>query len=787
MQPESNIESYYYLKSASRLLKRYWYLFAFSMAFCISIAEFLNWYFQPVYEVGSIILIDEESAGNKPDPSHEFMKSFSIFTEANDIQLEILKMKSLDLVYKALESIHSEITYYAVNGIKTKELYTESPFQVIFQKDHTQPIGLKFKITPTSKNKFKIQTAKSDELVNLYNYKKHKSSSLSSFSMDKEYSFGDTIRSDFFAFQITCNTVQFSYFPADTKYYFLFNDLNMLAYSYQKEILIDQLAKDIHAASIKLKSKNVQKGIDLINALTVAYLQRNVDKKNFVAGNTIQYLDNQLSVIEDSLKLTENKLQEFRSSQKVMEISAKADQEFKGAAELENQREALQAKTNYYNYVINTLDKDHDVPTLLVPSSMGVDDNVLTGIIQDYIKLYNERNSLLQNNQAGSIYFKSLTTRITNQKNTLSENIRYLINTNNLLLHSTEERLRQKNAQITVLPAIQREMVGIERKYKLNDNIYNYMLQKKAEAEVAKASNLHENDVLEPVRLLQPNPVFPNKMLNLGIALVVGLIFPFAGFGMKDLMNNKIRNEQEVLLQTRLPFIGRIYTKKGRKTYAVLIDSPKSAISESFRTVRTNLDHYLQGKNNQVILLTSTAPEEGKSFVSLNLATSLALLGRKTVLVSFDIRKPGVYPALNLECQLGVSSILSGRATLEEALETTAIPNLDFIGSGPVLQNPSELIGSKNTEPLIDALRKKYDYVLIDTPPLGLVTDAYLLMKYADLKVFIVREKVTPRDQLSRLLRELESKKIGQFCWLINGVDATDTFYGTKNQYFSQD
>jgi capsular exopolysaccharide synthesis family protein len=787
MQPESNIESYYYLKSATRLLKRHWYLFAFSVAFFIGIAEFLNWYFQPVYEVGSIILIDDEVAGNKPDPSHEFMKSFSIFTAANDIQLEILKMKSLDLVYKALESIHSEVTYYSVNGIKTKELYSESPFQVSFRKDHIQPVGVKFNVTPTTANKFRIQTAQSDEPVNIYNYAKHKAGTLGSLQMNKEFTYGDTIQSDYYSFQVTCSPERLGYSPVGTRYYFLFNDLNMLSYSFQKEIMIDQLAKDVHAASIKLKSKNVQKGIDLINALTIAYLQRNVDKKNFVAGNTIQYLDNQLSVIEDSLKLTENKLQEFRSSQKVMEIGAKADQEFKGATELENQREELQAKTNYYNYVINTLDKDHDLPTLLVPSSMGVNDNVLTGVIEDYIKLYNERNSLIQNNQTGSVYFKSLTTKINNQKNTLSENIRYLINTNNLLLHSTEERLRKKNAQITVLPAIQREMVGIERKYKLNDNIYNYMLQKKAEAEVAKASNLHENDILEPVRLLQPTPVFPNKMMNLGIAFVIGLLFPFAGFGMKDFMNNTIRNEQEVMAQTEIPFLGRIYNKKGRKSHAVLLDAPKSAISESFRTVRTNLDHFLEGKNNQVILLTSTAPEEGKSFVSLNLASSLALLGRKTVLVSFDIRKPGIYPALKLECQLGVSSILSGRATLEEALETTAIPHLDFIGSGPVLQNPSELIGSKNTEPLIAELRKRYDYVIIDTPPLGLVTDAYLLMKHSDLKIFIVREKVTPRDQLSRLMKELENKKITQFCWLINGVDATDTFYGKKNQYFSQD
>ncbi len=787
MHTEQNTESYYYVKSAIRTIRRYWYLFAFSIAVSLSVAEFLNWYFQPVFEVGSTILIDEDASGNKPDASHEFMKSFSIFTETNDIQLEILKMKSLDIIYKALEKIHSEITYFSGNGLKTNELYTDCPFKVTFLKNHWQPVDVQFRVIPISKSRFRIQVEKNTEPLRLFNYENHKTSLVTGLSLNKIYTFGDTIQSASFCFQVSKTQDSFGYYPSAARYNFTFNDLDLLAYTYQKEISIEQLAKDVHAASIKLKSKNAQKGIDFIDALTLAYLQRNKDKKNFLAGNTIQYLDNQLSVIEDSLNLTENKLQAFRSSQKVMEIGPKADLEFKGAGDLENQKEELLAKTNYYNYVMKTLEKDKDMSSMLVPSSMGVNDNVLTTIIDEYVKLNNERNGLIQNNQTASHYFQTLTVKISNQKNTLLENIRYLVNTNNLLLNSIEDRLKKKNAQITVLPAIQREMVGIERKYKLNDNIYNYMLQKKAEAEVAKASNIHENDVLEPARLLQPKPVFPNKALNLGLAIVLGFIFPFAGFGMKDFMNNTVTSEHEIQTRTHMPFLGRVYHKKGRKNQSLLTDAPKSAVSESFRTVRTNLEHYLNGKTNQIVLLTSTLPAEGKSFVALNLATSLALLGRKTIMVSFDIRKPGIYPTLKLDCQLGISSILSGRATLAETQEKTSVPHLDFIGSGPVLSNPSELICSPNTEALLSELKMKYDYVIIDTPPLGLVTDAFLLMKYADLKIFVIREKVTPRDQLTKLLKEIENKKIAHCYWMLNDVDSTDRYYEKNSQYFSQD
>jgi len=788
MQQDQNTESYYYVKSAVRLIKRYWYLFGFSVVFFVGIAQCLNWYFQPVYDVGCVVLIDEEVAGNHPDPSHEFMKSFSIFTATNEIQLEILKMKSLDLVGKALESTHAELTYTAENGFRSNELYQESPFRVIYSKDHIQPVGLKITLVPLPNNRFRIFTEKPGELIHLYNFDKHRTCILNTLKIDKVCGYGDTLKTPFYSFSVVLDAEKLAYYAPTTKFSFQFNDLNLLAYTVQKELNIEQLAKDVHAASIKLKTKNVQKGIDFIDALTTAYLQRNMDKKNSLAENTIRYLDKQLGIIEDSLNLTESNLQVFRSSKKVMEIGAKSDQEFKGAGELENQKEELLAKANYYSYVKKTLDGDHDMTSLLVPSSMGINDNVLTGIIDEYLKLNNERNHLIQTKQTRSPVFEDLTLRLQNQRGMLLENINYLISTNNLLLGSVEGRLKKKNDQISELPVTQREMVGIERKYKLNDNSYNYMLQKKAEAEVAKASNIPENDILEPARLLQPKASFPNKILNLAIGFFLGLIFPFAAFGVKNFMDNTVTSEHMVQAVTTLPFIGRIYHRKGRKPVALLIDAPKSAISESIRSIRTNLDHFLLGKNHQAILLTSTLSGEGKSFVSLNLASSFALLGRKTVLVSFDIRKPGnSYPALKLECQLGISSILSGRATIEEALEHTSIANLDFIGAGPVLPNPSELIGSLNTETLMTKLKERYDYVIVDTPPLGLVTDALLLMKFADIKMFVVRSGHTPREQMAVLLREIESKKINQFYWLMNDVDASDTFYGRKNEYFSQD
>ncbi|MEO6904087.1 MAG: polysaccharide biosynthesis tyrosine autokinase [Bacteroidia bacterium] len=790
MEIQQDSESFYYITAAIRRLKKYWYLFAISIMMGVGAALFLNWYLIPKYEVGSVILIGDNSSPNSTgaDPSKEFMKSFSIFSAVNDIQLEVLKMKSSELVTKALEETNSEVTYYMNDGIKNIEIYNDSPFKITLLKDHPQPLDVKIQIIPQSEKQYHLISKKEEHQTQFYNFDKKRITAVSFFELNKIYNYGDTIRTDYYSFIITLDNNKLENYKKNAKFNFTINDITRLTYVYQNMIDVEQVAKDMRATSIKMKVENPQKGIDFINALTKAYLQRNVDKKNVLAGNTIKYLENQLGVIEDSLKRAENNLQSFRSVNKVMEIGAKSDQIFKGASELEDQKAELQSRITYYKNISENLEKDRSGSSLSVPSSMGINDPVLTNIIEEYIRLNSERNNLIQNKQTQSPYFNTLTIKINNQKNTLSENIKNLINSNNVLLGSVEERLRKGNAQISQLPSTQRQLVGIERNYKLNDNLYNYMLEKKAEAQVAKASNLAENDILEPAKLTKTAPVSPNKLLNLAVGLFLGLIIPFLGFGIKDFFDGTITNEHVIHSLTKLPSLGKVYHSKGRSkaTNSILIDAPKSAISESIRTVRTNLDYFLEGKRNKIVLVTSTMSGEGKSFSSYNIAVSLSLIKRKTILVNFDIRKPNVYPSLKPNKDLGVSSILMGDADLDEVIVKTDMDYFDFIPAGPIPDNPAELIGSTKTETLLNELKERYDYVVIDTPPIGLVTEAFLLMKYADLKVFVVRERVTPKKQFLNVLKEMEDKEVENVYWMINDVNIKDTFYGQKNDYYTQ-
>jgi capsular exopolysaccharide synthesis family protein len=516
-------------------------------------------------------------------------------------------------------------------------------------------------------------------------------------------------------------------------------------------------------------------------------LERNIEKKNQTAENTLKYLDEQLQVIEDSLTRAEENLQTFRSNNRIMNITNKTTTVFEDANQLEKQRDVLKSHIKYYNFISENLNKSESASSLLVPSSLGINDAVLTNLIEEYIRLNTERNNLINTDQTLSPYYNNLNIRINTQKNVISENIKNLIQTTKIELDNINDRLNEENAQISALPTTERNLSRVERKYDLNDDNYNYMLRKRAEAQVAKASDMQSNDIVEPARLSQLTPVFPNKVLNLSLGAFLGLVIPFGVFGFKGFFNKSISGESDVQSVTNFPTIGRVFRSHDKKKQsAILINEPRSAISESIRSIRSNIEHFLDGKRHKVILLTSAMQGDGKSFNSLNIAISLSMIERKTIIVDFDIRKEkNSFEALEVERQIGLSSYLGGNKKLQDIIVSTKIPFLDYIPAGPIPGNPGELVTSEKVDQLIDTLRENYDYVIIDTPPLGLVKEAFVLMKFADLKIFVVRDNKTQKNQLVELLEEMEEKKMKDVYWLLNDVDIRHTVYSKKNGYYT--
>ncbi|MDX1627560.1 MAG: polysaccharide biosynthesis tyrosine autokinase, partial [Fulvivirga sp.] len=331
-------------------------------------------------------------------------------------------------------------------------------------------------------------------------------------------------------------------------------------------------------------------------------------------------------------------------------------------------------------------------------------------------------------------------------------------------------------AEIKLLPTAERQFIHINRMYEINENLYIFLMEKRAEAAIMKASTTPDVKVVDPP-MVSGGKISPQTSRNFGIAVILTIIIPVLFLYFKEFFNTKILYKEDIDEFTTIPFLGLI--GHDNSTGNLIVDkNPRSAVAESFRTVRSNINFFTADKRKKVILITSSISGEGKTFCSINLASVIALSGKKTVIVGADLRRPKLFNDFDLNNNVGVSNYLINTASFDDIVQHTGIENLDLISSGAVPPNPSELLMNKNMDKLIDELKDKYDYIILDTPPIGLVTDALILMKYADLTVYLVRQNYTPKGSIMSTQEMYESGQLNDICILFNDVKVQKYGYG---------
>jgi capsular exopolysaccharide synthesis family protein len=482
---------------------------------------------------------------------------------------------------------------------------------------------------------------------------------------------------------------------------------------------------------------------------------------------TIDYIEKQLNEISDSLNQSEDNLQKFRSSNQLLNVTEQANGISTQYINLQNQLAELVSRKKYYDYVSGYLSRNDNFSSMIVPSSIGIQDQLLNSLMSELIAAQAQQSNLIKNNQEKNPLVQKLGIQIENIKKTISENISAAARTTGISIDEMNKRIKKTENEISRLPATQRQLGNIERKYRLNDAIYNYMLEKRAEAKITKASNLPDDIIIEPAKMVGFGPVSPNKRLNYMIALFLGLAVPFGYLMIRYALNNKVETQDDIERLTVVPVLGKILHNK-YKTANVMFEFPKSNIAESYRALRTNLDFYVRGGQKKVIMVTSSMEGEGKSFIALNIAMSYAQLGRKTILLDFDMRKPKIYFNEQAEAKEGLSSYLINSANLEDIIIKSPHDNLDYILSGVLPPNPTELMALDITEKLIAQLKNDYDCIVMDTTPLAQVTDAYLLINYAEVKVMVARYNYTIKKVFSLVMKDLSQKKVDHVCIVLN-------------------
>jgi capsular exopolysaccharide synthesis family protein len=763
------------------IVKNYKY-FVICIIISIGLAFIINYLTVPVYKVTSSILIKEESQSPRLEVN-DFMNS-NMFGTNQGIQNEFYILKSSPVIEQSVKNLDLSVEFFRKEKFQYFDSYNNVPFRVLYLPNHPQPINVRFNFIFSGSADF-IITAETKK-ASFYNFSTNEiTHQKENWSFQQAGKSGQLIETSDLAFIVEIDSTIVSPQKETFGYGFLFKDFRSVTTSYMHRVQFKLADRNATVIELSLNSESVEKGINLLNEIMDVYSQQNLDRKNHIASITIDYIEKQLEEISDSLNLTEDKMQRFRSSNQLLDISDQAANISTQYQNLQNQLAELTSRKRYYDHVADFLKSNDNSSNLFLPSSIGISDQLLNDLMSEFIQAQAQRSNLIENKQERNPLVQQLTIRIETIKKNIAENISAAQRTTNLAIDEMSARIGKIESEISRIPQTQRLLGVIERKYRLNDAIYNYMLEKRAEATITKAANLPDNVIVEPAKLASLTPVSPNIKMNYLIALFLGFAVPFGFVMIRSALNNKIERQDDIEQLTNAPVLGKIL-HNNYKTKNIMFEYPKSNIAESYRALRTNLDFYVRGGHKKVIMITSCLEGEGKSTTALNVAMSYAQLDRKTILLNFDLRKPEFYFNGQPKKMAGLSSYLSDKASLEEIINKSVHEKLDYILSGPVPPNPVELIALEKTEKLITQLRDNYDYIVLDTPPLGQVADAYLLINFAEVKVLVTRYNYSIKNVLSLIMRDLNQKKINSVCIVMNDNRINSDQYGYGYGYYSK-
>ncbi len=752
-----------------------WRLFLFSLILLLLVAFLYNKYKYQEFVVNTSILINQ----NKPalDVGRLSLSGFE-----STVDNEMNKLSSYTLINTTLSRINYGVTYYRVNGFKKTELFDECPFVVQVDSSKSQPINIPIKVVILNDSLVQIVSEKAT--VQLCNFKTEECS--------------ESTKIDFYS--VTCKINSFfqnKYFAfvlltkpglidlrdyVGQKYEFNFESRYSLVSKYKTMVLSNNKSTSI--INISLTGNNPRKIAYFLNTFSEVYLEKSVEKKLSSTSNTIGFIEKQISEIQDSLKISESQLLNFKSTRKLMDIETESQRVFQKLEKLQNQQTQSLVKLRYYEYLKKYLEsKESDNKELIAPASIGIDDPLMNNLLSDLITALNERRELASISKKENPYIVAQDQKILSIRKVLAENIKNVINSEKITLKEYDNEIVALSEQAGTLPQTQRDLFNYERKYKVIDELYTFLLTKRSEIQIAKSSIMPENEIVDKADSQYAVLISPKKNQSYTFAVIFGLGLPLVILLLIDFLNTKVRTLQEIERITGFQLLGKI-VRTDTKLIKSIMDDPESFMAEDFRFIRTNFQFIDQEKVKQTILVTSSLMNEGKSFVSLNIALSFSQNNKKTVLLNFDMRKPLNNKPFNCELENGLSTYLSRKCEIDELICPSPYTNLDVILPGPVPPNSSELISSVRCELLFEYLKTIYDIIVIDTPPVGIIPDALLLVCYSNINLFVVRHNHTDKHILADVIDTIRKRKIPDMHLIINDIDISrGNYYNNAYKY----
>ncbi|GMQ26615.1 tyrosine-protein kinase domain-containing protein [Algoriphagus sp. oki45] len=696
---------------------------------------------------------------NNSTPEARILDRSNIFNSGINLENDILRLRSKNLAKEALKKLHFDVEYFAKTNIKDIELYDRSPIRVEVDWDHLQVTDAPVELEILSNETFRLRQV----VGGFMDFNRVQAAGDESV-FDKTYTFGETIETARSKFRVLLVN------PGRIGDQVIFRLVNPSA-------LEDQLAKSIQVNTvneyssvlrISTTTKVVEKGRDYINALMQAYIEYDLNEKNKIQENSIDFIDEQLGYLEDSMKSKQRELLRFKVDNKLLDVSAEFSSILGKINDLDERSAQLDYQLRYFEEIRDYMEqKSKDYSDVIAPSVIGVPDPLLNGLIQSLVTLSQDRRKLLATVNENHPEVLKIDVQMEKVQDALFENVVNLIENTKKQRNSLMAEIRTYDSQFATLPESESEYTDIFREYQLRENIFTYLLEKRVEAGIARAANVSDNAILDLAK--QGTLVFPKKTQNYGLAVALGFLLPFGFIVLREMFDDSIKDQRDLKKHFMIPQLGVIgYSTK--ETNKVVLEHPKSAVAESFRSLRSAITYLASGKNTKKILVTSSVSGEGKTFTSLNLASAMALGSKKTVVVGADLRRPKLASYFNHTEKVGLSTFLIGKVAAEDIIFPSQHQNLYFVPSGVIPPNPAELLQTPKLKEFLNFLEERFDIVVFDTPPMGLVSETIDLMRLFDINLYVVRQNYTIKDHLVMINDLFNNKQVTSVYGVFNGI-----------------
>lgn len=765
-EEEDNILSQIDVKKLLSDIIRFWWVFVISVGIVFVALRIYHTYKTKIYSSEATVIVDNST---KSSWRRTILEGVDLGQSMSNFDNQLAILGSRTLISRVVDKMGVYISYYHIGRVKDTELFQPKELTVIMDSTHLQPIGVRLHISPNDDETYKL-TVKSENMETYCYSTRQAGTAITDVQFEDTFRYGEAVVTPWCAFSLICEN------PLKENFYIVFNAPAALVAQYTASLSIESESKtESTVVTLRTSGANKQKNETFLNTLINTYVSDNLRQKTAMSENTIRFIDSQLVLLSDSLNLVSSQLSNFRSHNQIQDdLSKKGDDLFSEVKSYETELKQLKLESAYYTYLEKYFSNDSIMNSDVAPATFKTERPMITELLKKILDI-NSQRQVYRNTygREGNPMFDALNAEFNIVRNTLLTSIKSHKEMVAENINEVEGKINEFTKEIMCLPETERTLLDIDRKFNVTNDLYTFLLQKRAEAQIQRASSTPDHKPLDPAKT--SGVVSPNVKRNQMLGLAAAILIPVIVLILRQLLDNKIRTSNDIKKLTKLTVIGEI-PNNTKDTSFVVQEYPRSVTSEEFRRMRIKLDFLSKRKTPTVILVTSSMPGDGKTFCAINTASVFSIAKKKTVVIGLDLRKPGLSKVTGIMGHQGVTDYIIGNCGLEDII--CKYGDLHIIGSGTIPPNPSELLQSDECRIMFEKLKQMYDVIVIDTPPISLVSDALQLTNMANVTMFVVRQDYTEKQAVEYSLECLNENNVTNAAIVVNDINSRKTRYG---------